>query len=111
VSNRSKLRASLRAAQLPDSDAAGAALADVLAGLLDAAADTADNLAGLETRLEIIKVAGPQYLRTLTALGLTRAGRGATAGGTVGSPQGVSADDASHDEHRRRFAERQAGNG
>ena len=61
--------------------------------------------------LEVVKIIGPQYLRTLTAVGLTRAGRAVSSSNapTAGSPQGVSADTAAHDQHRKRFSERSAG--
>jgi hypothetical protein len=66
----------------------------------------------LEDQLEVVRIVGPQYLRTLTALGLTRAGRGAipaSAIPTVGAPGGASADQAAHDRHRERFSERGRG--
>ena len=119
MSNASKLRASVRAAKIAGADAAGVEFAGLLATLLDRVpprtlAQIADGERelSLEDKLEVVRIVGPQYLRTLTALGLTRAGRGATpanATPTTGSPAGASADQQSHDEHRRRFSERAAG--
>lgn len=119
MSNRSKLRAAVRAAKSGREDAAGVELADMLAALLDEAAPaTVTSVAAgkvplsLEDRLEVVRIVGPQYLRTLTALGLTRAGRGAQPNGTTpttGSPAGASADSASHERHRQRFSERRSG--
>jgi hypothetical protein len=119
VSNVSKLRASARAAKIAREDAAGVELATLLAGLLDRAAPptlasiaAGDRPLSLEDQLEVVRIVGPQYLRTLTALGLTRAGRGATPASAVptgGSPGGASADQAAHDAHRQRFSERAAG--
>lgn len=117
MSNLAKLRRSVRNAQLPDSDAAGVEFAVQLATLLDRARPrTLTQIAAgerelqLEDKLDVIRIVGPQYLRTLTALGLTRAGR-SVAGNTptVGSPAGVSADQASHDRHRKLFSERRSG--
>jgi hypothetical protein len=119
VSNVSKLRASLRAAKLPAEDSAAVEYAGQLAELLDRA--TAPTLAriaagerpmSLEDRLEVVRIVGPQYQRLLTALGLTRAGRGATPAGsipTTGSAAGASQDQAAHDRHRERFSERATG--
>lgn len=97
--NTAKLRASLRAAQLPATDAAGAALAAELAGQLDAVRHL-----DRESQLEVIAKLGPMYLRTLTALGLTKAGRGVSdaAGKSGGKPAGA----AEHQRHRERFRER-----
>jgi hypothetical protein len=119
VSNLAKLRKAARAAAIPESDAAGVELAAMLAALLDRTRPlTLRQIADgerpmmLADQLEVVKIVGPQYLRTLTALGLTRAGRGAVPAAaipTVGSPAGVSADSATHERHRNRFSERRAG--
>ena len=119
MSNLSRLRKAVRAGAIPDADAAGVEWASQLARVLDEAAPkTLTQIAAgerplaLEDRLEVIRIAGPQYLRTLTALGLTRAGRGAIPASsipTAGSPAGVSADSAAHDAHRQRFSERATG--
>lgn len=119
MTNVSRLRASVRAAKLPDSDKAGVELATMLASLLDRINPrTLRQIANgerdltLEDKLELVRICGPQYLRTLTALGLTRAGRGATPASsipTVGSPAGATGDLASHDAHRQRFSERRTG--
>jgi hypothetical protein len=119
MTNQSRLRASARAAKLGAEDRAGVELAELLAELLDhAAAPTLTAVAAgarilsLEDRLEVVRVVGPQYLRTLTALGLTRAGRGAAPASAVptsGSSAGASQDGAAHDRHRQRFSERGAG--
>jgi hypothetical protein len=118
VSNLAKLRKAARAAKLPDQDGAGVALAELLAVLLDRTTPrTVNQIANgevpmsLEDQLEVVRVVGPQYLRTLTALGLTRAGRGAVPANqipTVGSPGGASTDAAAHERHRQRFSERRA---
>jgi hypothetical protein len=119
VSNLSRLRRSVRNAQLPESDGAGVEFAALLARQLDRTTPrTLTQIAAGErdmhpdSVLEVLRIVGPQYLRTLTALGLTRAGRGAinpSAIPTAGSAAGVSADAAAHDEHRRRFSERATG--
>lgn len=119
MSNLSRLRKAVRAGAIPDSDAAGVEFAALLAGLLDRTTPrTLSQIAAgerpmsLEDQLEVVRIVGPQYLRTLTALGLTRAGRGAIPASsipTVGSPAGVSADSAAHDAHRQRFSERATG--
>jgi hypothetical protein len=119
VSNLSRLRRSVRNAQLPESDGAGVEFAALLARLLDKTTPrTLTQIAAGERSmhdaevLEVIRIVGPQYLRTLTALGLTRAGRGAIPASqipTVGSPAGASADSAAHDAHRARFSERRSG--
>jgi hypothetical protein len=116
VSNLAKLRKAARAAKLPAEDAAGVGLAELLAGLLDlTTARTLTQIANgerdlsLEDRLEVVRIVGPQYLRTLTALGLTRAGRGAVPANqipTIGAPGGASSDAAAHERHRQRFSER-----
>lgn len=119
MSNRSRLRASVRAARLDPADVAGVELAGLLADLLDRvpARTLAQIAAGerdlsLEDRLEVVRIVGPQYLRVLTALGLNRAGRSiapASATPTVGSPAGATTDQLSHDRHRQRFSERRSG--
>ena len=66
----------------------------------------------LEDRLEVVRIVGPQYQRLLTALGLTRAGRGAAPASsipTAGSAAGASQDAAAHERHRQRFSERGTG--
>jgi hypothetical protein len=118
VSNLAKLRKAARAAKLGPEDTAGVALAEVLAGLLDRTTPrTLGQIANgekpmsLEDQLEVVRIVGPQYLRTLTALGLTRAGRGAVPASsipTAGSPAGASAEAAAHERHRQRFSERGA---
>lgn len=118
MSNLAKLRKAVRAAKIPADDAAGVALAELLAALLDRTTPrTVNQIAngerpmGLEDQLEVVRIVGPQYLRTLTALGLTRAGRGAVPASqipTVGSPAGASSDAAAHERHRQRFSERGA---
>lgn len=119
MSNLSKLRAAARAAKVPAEDAAAVALAAELAEVLDMAGTMtlADIAAGrrqlgLEDRLEVLRIVGPQYLRTLTALGLTRAGRGVGPAATIptsGSAAGASQDAAAHAAHRQRFSERSTG--
>jgi len=116
VSNVSNVRKSARKLQLGAEDAAGVAWAVQLAGMLDRCHPrTLRQIANgerdlsLEDRLELVRIVGPQYLRTLTALGMTRAGRGVAAAATTGSPAGVSAEQAAHDAHRQRFSERARG--
>jgi hypothetical protein len=109
----------VRAAKNPRDDAAGVELATLLATLLDRTLPrTLTQIAAgerplsLEDTLEVVRIVGPQYLRTLTALGLTRAGRGVTPASmipTVGAPSGASAEQAAHDRHRQRFTERSTG--
>jgi hypothetical protein len=116
VSNLAKLRKAARAAKLPPEDAAGVGLAELLAVHLDRCTPrtltqiaAGDRDLSLEDRLEVLRIVGPQYLRTLTALGLTRAGRGAVPANqipTSGSPAGASSDAAAHERHRQRFSER-----
>lgn len=95
--NQSKLRASVRSATVPPSDQAAVQLAERLAWLLDVAGSDA---VGAEDEIPVYRTLGPLYLRTLTALGLTRDGRG--VGDTAGSAGGVSADVARRDELRAR---------
>ena len=119
MSNLSRLRRAVRSARVPDEDAAGVEWAAHLARLLDLTTPktlrqiaAGERPLSLEDQLEVVRIVGPQYLRTLTALGLTRAGRSVlhpSALPTAGSPAGVSADAAAHDEHRRRFSERATG--
>jgi hypothetical protein len=66
--NAAKLRSSARSMKIPRCDAAALQLAARLAELLDD--DPPDEA-------EVYRLLGPLYLRTLTALGLSRAGRGA----------------------------------
>lgn len=94
VTNRTRLRSSARTAKIPASDTAALQLADRLATLLDDYAGTG------EDEVQAYRLLGPLYLRTLTALGLTRDGRG--VGDTAGSPGGVSHDVARRDELRAR---------
>lgn len=101
--NLARLRASTRAAKIPPSDVAGVRLAEHLAQLLDVAAARSEDLAD---EVAAYRALGPLYLRTLTALGLTKDGRG--VGDTAGSPGGVSQDVARRDELRAR-RERSAG--
>ena len=100
VTNRTRLRSSARAAKIPASDTAALQLADRLAQLLD------DYATKGEDEVQAYRLLGPLYLRTLTALGLTRDGRG--VGDTAGSPGGVSHDVARRDQLRER-RERRAG--
>lgn len=119
MSNRTNVRKAARKLQLGAEDAAGVAWAVQLADLLDLITPrtlrqiaAGERPLSLEDRLEVVRICGPQYLRTLTALGMTRAGRGAVPASsipTAGSPAGASADAASHDRHRQRFSERSAG--
>lgn len=119
MSNLAKLRRAARSLPTTEADAAGVEFAAMLARLLDRTAPktlrqiaAGERPMSLEDQLEVVRIVGPQYLRTLTALGLTRAGRGAinpSAIPTAGSPAGVTADAAAHDEHRRRFSERRTG--
>jgi hypothetical protein len=119
VSNVSKLRASVRAGKIPPEDRAAVELAEQLAELLDrASTPTLARIAAgerpmsLEDRLEVVRIVGPQYARVLTALGLTRAGRGVSPASsipTAGSAAGASQDAAAHERHRQRFSERGAG--
>lgn len=119
MSNLAKLRRAARSAAAGVDDAAGVEFAVQLASLLDRAAPkTASQIANgerelsLEDKLEVVRIVGPQYLRTLTALGLTKAGRAvqpASNTPTAGSPNGVSADTAAHAQHRARFSERRTG--
>jgi hypothetical protein len=109
--NLAKLRASVRAAALPASDVAGVELAALLAELLDrAGAPSLESIAdgerplSLEERLAVVKIIGPQYLRTLTALGLTKAGRGVSD--SAGKPGGRPTGEAEHERHRQRFRDR-----
>lgn len=116
MSHVSQVRRAARAAQVPESDRAALELALAQARLLDEVRPkTLTQIAAgekplsLEDQLEIIRIVGPQHLRTLTALGLTRAGRGAVPASaipTIGAPAGASADSAAHDRHRQRFSER-----
>lgn len=118
MSNLAKLRKAVRAAAIGPEDSAGVELAALLASLLDKTTPrTLGQIANgerpmsLEDQLEVVRIVGPQYLRTLTALGLTRAGRGAVPASsipTVGSPAGASSDAAAHERHRQRFSERRA---
>jgi hypothetical protein len=101
--NLTNLRASLRAAKLPLTDRAGQALATRLAELLDGYRVTGDD------EVEAYRLLGPLYLRTLTSLGLTKAGR--AVGDTHGSPGGVSADVAARDQLRARRDERERAHG
>jgi hypothetical protein len=77
--NAAKLRSSARSMKIPRCDAAALQLAARLAELLDAARPTEP--AWLDDdppdEAEVYRLLGPLYLRTLTALGLSRAGRGA----------------------------------
>jgi hypothetical protein len=119
VSNLSKLRASVRAAKVPPEDRAAVEYLEQLAALLDRAQDlTLTKIAAgerplsLEDRLEVVRIVGPQYGRLLTALGLTRAGRGvapASSIPTAGAAAGASQDAAAHERHRQRFTERGSG--
>ena len=109
--NLAKLRAAVKAAALPGSDVAGVELAALLAELLDRATPaTVESVASgerpltLEERLEVVRIVGPQYLRTLTALGLTKAGRGVSDSG--GKPGGRPAGEPEHQRHRERFQAR-----
>jgi hypothetical protein len=70
------LAKSLRAAPRQDIDAGAIALARRLAHLLDAAR-------GEYGEAGVFNDLGPKYLATLTALGLTPAGRGVKGGGQV----------------------------
>lgn len=118
MSNLSKLRKAVRAAKCPDEDSAGVELAALLAAMLDRTLPrtltqiaNGDKDLTLEDRLEVVRIVGPQYLRTLTAIGLTRAGRGAVPANqipTAGAPAGASSDAAAHERHRQRFSERGA---
>lgn len=114
--NLAKLRAAVRAAALPGSDVAGVELAVLLAELLDRASPaTAETIAdgervlSIEERLEIVRIVGPQYLRTLTALGLTKAGRGVSD--AAGKPGGRPTGAVEHERHRERFRNRAGGAG
>jgi hypothetical protein len=119
VSNLSKLRRSVRASQLGAEDDAGVQWAAQLATVLDRATPrTLTQIAAgerdmtLEDALEVLRIVGPQYLRTLTALGLTRRGRavGPTSSiPTAGSAQGAAADESAHERHRQLFSERNTG--
>jgi hypothetical protein len=88
----SALRASLKAVAVRPEDKAAVALAEKYAALLD----------GQES--DITKV-GPAFLATLTALGLTPAGRAAVLGKGGGTGDGASRSKA--DELRERRAARQ----
>jgi len=102
--NLSRLRSSARTAKIPATDTAALRLAEHLAQLLDvAAAAGSDDLAD---EITVYAKLGPLYLRTLTALALTRDGRG--LGDTQGAPGGVSADVAARDQLEARRAARDA---
>lgn len=92
ASQATRLRAAVRAAHVPATDVAGLQLATRLAALLDLYADTG------EDEVTAYRTLGPLYLRTLTALGLTKDGRG--VGDTTGKPGGVSADVSARDRLR-----------
>ncbi len=92
-----RLRRAARAAQVPEQDAAGLRLAEHLAQLLDLATARAEEL---PDEIEVYRQLGPLYLRALTAIGLTRDGRG--VGDTIGAPGGISAATAARDELRRK---------
>jgi len=100
--NLTRLRASARAARVPASDTAALQLATRLAQLLD------DYATKGEDEVQVYKLLGPLYLRTLTSMGLTRDGRG--VGDTEGSAGGASHDVARRDQLRER-RERRAGAG
>jgi hypothetical protein len=91
------LAKSLRAADRDDRDAGAVALARRLAYLLD---EARDELVEAGRFVEL----GPKYLATLTALGLTPAGRGAKGG----APGGTVSGSGTLDELRAR---RQRGQG
>lgn len=79
------LARSLQAAALADSDAAGVALAQRLAELLDEVYEDEEG-----TEFQVFDRLAPKYLATLTALGLTPAGRGQKAGGDTGGAGSAS---------------------
>lgn len=101
TTNLSRLRASARAASLPTTDRAGLHLASKLAELLDQYAGKG------EDEVTAYRYLGPLYLRTLSALGMTRDGRG--VGDTQGSAGGISHDVARRDQLRQRREQRAAG--
>lgn len=100
--NVAKLRAALRAAKLPATDAAAGQLAAELAGMIDAA-----RALGPESQLEVLAKLGPMYLRTLTALGMTKAGRGVAD--SEGKPGARPTGEPEHQRHRERFRGRATG--
>lgn len=116
MTNLSNLRKAVRKNGNGDEDAAGVEWAAHLARVLDQTrpktlrqiADGEKPLS-LEAQLQVIKIAGPQYLRTLHALGLTKSGRAVVAIPTAGSPAGVSHDTNEHERHRQLFRDRTGG--
>ena len=90
-----RVRAAARAAKIQPVDTAGLRLAEHLAQLLDLATARAEEL---PDEIDIYQRLGPLYLRTLTALGLTRDGR--AVGDTTGAPGGVSKEVAARDRLR-----------
>lgn len=78
------LAGSLKDAQVAARDRGGVALARRLAQLLDAAR-------GTDGEADVFTALAPKYLATLTALGLTPAGRG--KGGTGGGTASTALDE------------------